>query len=167
MSINVCCFTGHRPYSFPFGSDESSVAFTEFKKTLDLTVERLVKEGCRCFLTGMAEGFDIWAAESVLRVCRRVPAALWAVVPFSGHRQRISPRFAERYDMILRCADSVKVLADGYSPSRYRERNKYMVDNSDAVIAAYDRRNPRSGTGQTVRYALSLGRHVIELPLKF
>ena len=48
----------------------------------------------------------------------------------------------------------------GTNADLYKVRNYYMADNSAAVLAFFDERNPRSGTAQTVNYALRQGKKV-------
>ena len=54
-----CCFTGHRPGKL--GKTEH-----EIKTLLETTIDRAIARGYTTFLTGMAEGTDIWAAEIIL-----------------------------------------------------------------------------------------------------
>ena len=65
---NSCCFTGYRPEKFPFDLNGSNPEYLEFENRLFEQVLILAKEGCRTFYCGMAMGFDIIAAETVLAV---------------------------------------------------------------------------------------------------
>ena len=73
-------FTGHRTYR---GAAADA---------LRRTVGELYARGFRNFLSGMAVGFDLAAAEAVLELRERVPGVrLVAAVPFRGQEMRFSP----------------------------------------------------------------------------
>jgi len=61
-----CCFTGHRPEKLQ--APDSLVI-----KELDSAIKNAINNGYSTFITGMAKGVDIWAAELVLRDRRRFP----------------------------------------------------------------------------------------------
>ena len=58
-----CCFTGHRPGKLK--QDEQTV-----KRLLAASINQAVTRGYTTFITGMAQGTDIWAAEIVLDMRR-------------------------------------------------------------------------------------------------
>ena len=63
----TCAFTGHRPQSLPFGFDESDKRCTSLKSVMrDQIVALIENEGVTHFITGMALGVDMYAAEIVL-----------------------------------------------------------------------------------------------------
>ena len=55
-----CCFTGHRPQKLNFTEEE-------IKVLLDNAIDKAIEKGYVTFITGMAMGVDIWAAEIVLQ----------------------------------------------------------------------------------------------------
>lgn len=159
-----CAFTGHRPSGFAFGYDETDARCVDLKKRLFDTVTTLCYEGYRVFYTGMAEGADIWAAETVLRLSRYFhDIELYAVIPFQGHRNQINPAYRERYDKILEYSSQEIIICDQYTPSCYKARNYFMVQECDTLVAIYNEQQPRTGTGQTVRRAKALGKRIILL----
>ena len=96
-------FTGHRTYR---GAAADA---------LRRTVGELYARGFRTFLSGMAVGFDLAAAEAVLELRERAPGVrLVAAVPFRGQEMRFSPADRERFRRVLAEADSVEVLAPAY-----------------------------------------------------
>ena len=52
-----------------------------------------------------------------------------------------------------------------YEKSLFLKRNRYLVENADRILAAYNG-DPHSGTGITVRYAHQRGVKVSILPLE-
>ena len=58
--------------------------------------------------------------------------------------------------MLDACAE-VHVISETYHDSVYRDRNRFMVDRSQLVIAVYDGR-AGGGTARTLAYARKTGR---------
>lgn len=153
----TACFTGHRPQRFRFGFDESHPDCIRLKKRLAQVVDRLIDKGVTTFYTGMALGIDMWGAELVLdRQKNNKSIRLIAAVPCRGQEDRWSQEYKIRYNRILSKVDDVVYLANTYTGTCMQERNVYMVDNSDFVIAVYDG-SKYGGTYQTVEYAKSKG----------
>ncbi|HIW97753.1 MAG TPA: DUF1273 domain-containing protein [Candidatus Tidjanibacter gallistercoris] len=150
-------FTGYRPakfrLSFPAGDAEAHV-----RRLLRPAVRELYDRGVRMFLSGMAEGFDLWAAEEVLslRDAGLCPdAGVVAVIPFRGQERRYDVPFREAYRHVCERASVVEVLAAHYYPECFYRRNDYLVDNSSVLTGYYD--GQRGGTAYTVRRALGIG----------
>ena len=145
-------FTGHRNYS----GDKDNY--------LREAVVALYEAGHTTFLCGMAEGFDIAAAEIVLSLKGELKEIkLECVIPFRGHNLTMpSAEWAERYRRVLEAADSAVTLSESYNVDIYHQRNDYLVDNAVALICYYSGK-VRSGTGYTVRRALKKGIQTINL----
>lgn len=139
---HTVAFTGHRSYS------------EEAKSELEITIKSLYDRGFRQFMSGMAAGFDMSAAEAVLSLKQRcADVRLVAVVPFTDHAKRFSGELKEQYDAIIASSDEVVVVSDDYSAWCYHLRNDFLVDNSSYVVAYYDGSN--GGTRYTVKRAHS------------
>ena len=61
-----CCFTGYRPHKFGFEFSENNQEYVKLENKLIDAVFSLADEGCYKFYCGMAMGFDLLAAESVI-----------------------------------------------------------------------------------------------------
>lgn len=143
-------FTGHRTYR------------GEANESLGEVIERLYARGFRSFLSGMAVGFDLAAAEAVLRCREHLPdLALVAVVPFAEQEHRFSPADKARFQHIVAEADEVITLAEEYHRGCYAQRNNFLVDNASLVVAWYGQQ--QGGTRYTVRRALRRGCEVWNL----
>lgn len=59
--MHRACFTGHRPEKLK--QSESVIV-----KSLETAIKEAIADGKRVFISGMARGVDIWAAEIVLRL---------------------------------------------------------------------------------------------------
>lgn len=143
-------FTGHRRYG------------GECAEELAEAVRLFHARGYRTFLSGMAAGFDLAAAETVAALKPELRGLrLVCIVPFDGHDKRFSAEERERFARIVDVADDTVILASHYSPDVYRRRNDFLVDNSSAVIAYFD--GSRSGTGYTLKRALRKGTEAVNL----
>ena len=146
----TCCFTGHRPKSLPFGYDEDAEGCKRLKALLTESIEKQITEnGVTHFISGMAMGVDIYAAEAVLELKKKYPHIT----------NRWSEGWRNRYFDIIYRSDDAQTLQTHYTSDCMMMRNKYMVDNSDVVIAVWN--GKKSGTGNTVDYALKNGKKVI------
>ena len=65
--MKSCAFTGHRPQNLPFGFREDDERCTTLKKILkEQIVSLITDESVTHFISGMALGVDMNAAEIVL-----------------------------------------------------------------------------------------------------
>ena len=71
----TCAFTGHRPKKLPWGYNETDVRCVALKVALERQIRSLVQEGVTDFLSGMAEGIDLLAAEIVLNLRPNTPVS--------------------------------------------------------------------------------------------
>ena len=160
----IVCFSGHRYYAAAPGDEVCLVA----------AVEAAWEDGYRTFISGMAPGFDLAAAEAVVRLRDlHGDVRLVAAVPFAGRLRGYSPADLARYEALLAAADEVCVLSERYSRGCYYRRDEWMVDRSGRIICWYDggkghsglKRAPKasSGTRYTVRHAVKSGLEVVNL----
>ena len=158
---NACAFTGHRPKSFPWKYDESAPDCILLKEVLTAQIKELANRGVTDFLSGMAQGVDLWCSQIVLALQKKNPALrLHCVLPCKGQESKWTASAQEQYYSILAQANEVVYVRPEYSRNCMLERNRYMVDHSSFLLAVYNGAW-RSGTGATVRYALKQGREVI------
>ena len=159
----TCCFTGHRPQHFAFGFDETSADCLRIKAGLGKQIRLAAEEGYRIFVSGMALGVDLWAAESVLELREENPdIRLCCVLPCATQASRWKPAQRERYRAVLDRCDEAAVLRPMYTRGCMFERNRKMVERSSRVIAVYDGRK-KGGTGFTVQLARRSGLEVVVL----
>lgn len=165
MRAKTCCITGHRPQSLPWGFREDDPRCQDLKKRLASEILRLIREeGVRHFISGMALGMDTWFAEQVLEYRDRggYPITLECALPCGEQAARWNGPDRERYFALVQRSDKESLLQCHYSADCFQKRNRYMVRQSDVVLAVWN--GAPSGTGATVAYARELGRTVIQIP---
>ena len=149
MRKHRCCFTGHRPDKMEFGEKE-------IKPLLEKAIDEAISKGFVTFITGMAMGTDIWAAEIVLdRRKKNDDIHLICALPHPGFENRRSFVEKMKFSKIIKNADLVKEINDHYFTGCYQVRNEWMVDRSNLVIAVFN--GQKSGTKNTVDYAIKKG----------
>lgn len=122
---------------------------------------RLADIGITNFLSGMAEGVDTWASVIVLALREKNPAVkLHCILPFKTQAENWSSAAQALYCSILEQADSIVYVSREYHKTCMMERNKFMVDHSDILLAVCQE-IPRSGTMATINYARKSGREII------
>ena len=137
--IKTCVFTGHRELPSDFS-----------KKALKNEITKLVQAGVDTFLCGMAIGFDLLAAESVLSVRKKYPTVrLVACIPCIGQEKYFSKADQKRYVDAVRKADEKVILSDSYYRGCMQVRDKYMAERGDVMLAYCTKKE--GGAAYTVR----------------
>lgn len=150
----VCSFTGHRVIA-DFHRER-------IQGLIGTAIKYAYVSGCREFLCGGALGFDTLAAKEIIkfRLSHR-DVRLVLCLPCVDQADAWGEESREMYSYILESADEVIYASDSYTPICMRERNFLLASRCDILIAYYGRQ--RSGTGQTVRMADSMGKEIINL----
>ena len=150
---HTVCFTGHRRLD---KQDENLI------RQLGPLLELLYQQGYRDFLCGGALGFDILAAEYVVRLRDKHPdVRLIFCLPCADQSSRWKRADCSHYERLLYLSDETRVLAAQYYEGCMQVRNSYMVDRSYLCIAYMTRL--QGGTLSTVRYALTQDVPVINI----
>lgn len=145
LRLHRCCFTGHRP-------DKLCISEQELTHILQAEIRQAIADGFTTFLSGMAKGVDIVAAELVLQERAGNPNLhLIAVLPFQHFGENWSADWVTRRNAVLDQVDLIHVVCSGFSYASYQKRNEWMVDHSARVIAIYN--GSSGGTRNTIEYA--------------
>ena len=151
----AAAFTGHRFIRY---SDRQRL-----KTNLVRAITACYQSGVRHFLCGMAVGFDMLAAETLLAVKAEYPdIRLTAVIPFRGQPCKFNPADKGRYQSILGKADNVVCLSETYFDGCFLRRNDYMLNHASHIIAYYNG-EPKGGTFYTCRRAERMGLEITNL----
>lgn len=147
-------FTGHR---------EISEAATSVDARITDVIGALIGQGYQFFCAGGARGFDMLAAQSVLRQRETYPhVRLILILPFPNQYRRESGWTEEdiaEYQLLKVAADQVIYLQESHTRGCYHKRNRRLVDTS-SVCVAYQR-SQKGGTAYTVKYAAKEGLKII------
>ncbi len=146
-----CSFTGHRL------SEEKPD-----RDALERILVNLINQGVKNFFSGMAMGFDLLAAETVLKLKEKYKdIRLIACIPFEGQSKYYGKDSLALYERVLQGCDEKIVFSPNFYNGCMHKRNRFLVDNCDVLISFL--RKQSGGTFYTVSYARSLGKKIIEL----
>ncbi len=161
MSKKVCSFTGHRPQNLPFRFNEEDPRCIALKTLLREEIEKQIKENeVSHFISGMALGVDTYVAEIVIDLKSTYPhITLEAAIPCETQAVKWKEKDRIRYFSLVEKCDKETLISRKYTTECMQQRNHYMVDAADAIIAVWD--GTPSGTGKTVSYARSKGKTVV------
>lgn len=154
----VVAFTGHRPDKLG-GYQPHNPLRDRLMAKLDVRLLEILQQHPELYcVSGMALGFDQWAAQ----VCVRLGIPFVAAIPFEGQEKRWPETSQQLYRTLLAKAARVyPVCSPGYLSWKMQKRNEWMVDNCQLLIAAWDR-SP-GGTANCVDYARRIGRSMENL----
>ena len=148
-SLRRCCFTGHRPEKLTADSEA-------IKALLAAEIDAAIADGITVFITGMARGVDMWAAELVLaRRATNPGVTLSCAIPYEGFEKKWADTWRDLYQSILAQANGSKVFQPRFTYASFQERNRWMVDHSERVIAVFN--GEKGGTKNTLDYARKAG----------
>ena len=151
-------FTGHRLVKLPYHG-ENDPRCGELKRKLFCDAQKHLQSDTTIYLSGMANGVDLWAAEAVILLKNAFPIRniqLWAVVPYMKQAASWPKPEQKRYFDILKDADKVIQISEEYTLSCLHQRNRRLVDEADHLIAVYDGKQA-GGTRETIIYAQRKG----------
>lgn len=163
MFNKTCAFTGHRPQNFSWKYDETAPECILLKNIINQQISILTDNGYTDFLSGMALGVDIWAAEIVLNLRKKNPALkLHCILPCKNQAEKWPLSARNLYNNILAQADSLIYTSRQYHANCMLERNRFLVENASLLLAVYNGQK-QSGTAATLRYAQKLNRQIITI----
>lgn len=115
-------------------------------------------ETVEAVITGMANGFDLWAGHEA----HSLGIAVWVARPWTTHDPRREDR--DLYSELVRICSKYQVVVPGTleypGPWVYHKRNEWMVDNATHVMAYWNGKEA-GGTFACVNYA-----NKVEKPLR-
>lgn len=111
------------------------------------------QKGYNTFISGMAEGFDMLAAEAVLKLKEEYPEAkLIIAIPFKGQDYSYSKDDKILYKRLYDGADEIVYISDRYYDGVFLKRNDFLLDNCSHVLCYYT--GLRGGTMYTYNRAV-------------
>ena len=168
------CFTGHRPDKLG-GYDWNTPKNRLIMKNLTELIEKeILENNAKTFIFGGALGIDQMAFEIVRKLQEHCyhDIKMILAVPFKNQAIKwFNKNDVKRYESQLEWADEViyvdeiegyeckNTYVGDYHPAKMDLRNRYMVDNSDLVIAVWN--GTKGGTCNCVKYAKSKDKNII------
>lgn len=148
----TCGFTGYRPLKLPFGNNDISIACMRLKACIYKETEAAIKDGYTHFICGFALGSDMFFAEAVLALRKKYPKiTLEAALPCETQADHWLKEDRGKYFEFLTLCDKETYVSLKYHKNCYLERNRYIVNQSQRLIAVYD--GKFGGTMATVNRA--------------
>lgn len=153
----VCAFIGISPDELPFGTDESDARCIRLKQKVRREMLRLVEqENVTHFISGMGQGFDMYAAEIVLDLRYSHPRLkLECALSCDTQADDWTKNPKKRYDNIVRRADIVTYEQHVCTEGCVERRDESMVESADFVIAVSG--GASTGPGRAAEYAQKRG----------
>ena len=161
LNSTTVCFTGHRSQKLPWAFNEADGRCKIMKEKLRKEIVKAIQRGYRTFLCGMAIGFDMISAETVLSLKEEYPdIKLIGALPCRTQDCKWSYKDRMRYRGLLSKLDGIRCIYDEYIGSECMlERNRYMVNNSSLMIALFN--GKAGGTKSTIEFARKQGLEIV------
>lgn len=157
----ILTVTGHRPNKisrdlYTWNSKLSVKYIVYFMKYITKYCDENPDKTIVC-RSGMALGIDTLFAIAALRVRNHgCKVELEACVPCRNQSCKWVKSSVDLYNDILNAADKVTYVSnEEYTPWCMQDRNVYMVDGCNKVLAVWD--GTKGGTGNCVNYAKKVG----------
>lgn len=134
-----CAITGHRHLPKDFSTER-----------LKQALRTLIESGVENFYNGLALGFDLITAETLLSLQEEYPhIKLYGCIPFYGQENRFPAEDKLRYANVVKGCTETVTLSDSYYSGCYFKRNDYMVERADVLFAYCT--TDKGGAAYTVR----------------
>ena len=160
LKSKTACFTGHRAQKLPWGFNEKDERCKAMKANLKAEIEKAIACGYNRFICGMALGFDMICAETLLKLKKKHEIYLEGAIPCKNQESKWSKEYKARYKKLLKKLNTVYYVSEEYTGVECMlERNRYMVDNSSLIIALFNGND--GGTKYTVDYARQQGLKIV------
>lgn len=165
--MKIGAVTGHQGTRFRFKYKDNNNGCKRLKRRMREQFVVLYGEGVRHFWIGGGLGVDLWAGEILLRL-KEEPGygeiMLHTAIPFTGYDSKWDERSRARMAFVVKHSDSTRIIGTSNIPPAacYRQRDRFLVDQADCLLAVYDNdRSRRNGIGTTVFMAEKKGIPII------
>lgn len=162
LPVRGCSFSGYRPEKFSFSLTVGSAGRALLERALDREITAAADDGITDFYCGCAKGFDILAGEAVIRMKAIRPGIrLICVMPYESMVKDWEPEWRARlFDITSECDEKI-TLSSSYHRGVFHQRNKYLIEHSEMLIAFYDGKS--GGTESTLALAEKKGIRTVNI----
>lgn len=136
--------TAHRPHKIP--KEMRGWVRDELERVTD---KLATEHATEVAITGLALGGDLWFAQAA----RRADLRVWCYSPSPDQDERWPKVWQKTRAEVIADAERVHHLGPRYDVKLLGRRNRWVVRDSDALVAVYDTGRQDGGTAATVRYA--------------
>ena len=150
MSELILSGTGHRPHRLGgYNPHTREKTLNAARRMVDILKPDLG-------IIGLALGWD----QSLGLALKERGIPYWCAMPFKGQESKWNDEDQGVFHFLCEHAQRVHIVCEGgYAPEKLVIRDRWMVDNSNAVGSLFDGEKG-GGTWQTIKYALRLGRPI-------
>ena len=135
----ACAITGHRVLRKDFSVER-----------LTAVLRALIEQGVSDFYNGLALGFDLITAETLVALRSEYPhIKIHGCIPFYGQEATFPDGEKTRYVKLVKECDDTVILCEEYNKGCYFKRNDYMVAHADVLLAYCH--SSKGGAAYTVR----------------
>ena len=132
--LRRACFTGHRP-------EKLDISEKEAKSRLRSAIQKAINDGYATFISGMARGVDMWAAEIVLEE-REENENIKVTITFNKIEPEYNHIFKDEYNLSFELSNDenfIELLNAFFST--YQEKKEQLNSETKAKISSpqYDR----------------------------
>lgn len=138
--------TGYRPHELGIFNDKHP-GVPIIKKALENQLRPLLEDGLEWIVISGQQGVETWAAQVVLELKNDYPALKYSIItPFLEQEKNWNEHKQATYMHIVSKADFVtSVTKRPYeAPWQFIEKDKFIIDNTDATLLVYDEENEGS-----------------------
>lgn len=123
-------------------------------------IKKLIDEGYTYFISGMAEGADLDFAVCVNEFSKENDNIfLEAAIPYPIKETKKESEYSYKRKIVLNYYKKITPVSPSYYNGCMQKRNRYMVDNSDLVMAVWNGKE-EGGTWDTIKYARRRGKTI-------
>lgn len=162
--------TGHRPnklWGYDLSRNEYQILFNVLYEIVVKIIVDKYEKGYKDFrlINGMALGVDQIFCQLSLKLRNtqnKTNIIVEAAVPCIGQESTWHQSSQEKYHDLLKQCDKITMVTNSkYNNKCMNDRNKYIVNHSNILIAVYDGTN--GGTMNCVKYAQNMNVDIIQI----
>lgn len=158
--MKTCCFFG-TPLKFDMNENDKDSLLIK-KCILENIINLIENKDVTHFISGMGTKIGIYAAETILKLKKTYPQCiLECAVSCETQAARWHVKLHERYYKILEKCDKETMIQKQYTDTCRQERNEYMIDSSDYVIAVWNGKISSKAINKSIKYAISKDKEII------
>lgn len=138
--------TGYRPHELGIFNDKHP-GIAIIKTAIEQQLRVLLDDGLQWVVISGQQGVETWAVEVVLNLKSEYPTLKYSIItPFLEQEKNWNEHKQEAYLHIVNNADFVtSVTKRPYeAPWQFIEKDKFIIDNTDACLLVYDEENEGS-----------------------